>query len=240
MVIANFVMEIGLESEMPTYSGGLGVLAGDFAFSLADLGVPAVFVTLIYRKGYAMQKLDMAAGQLDSEASLDPGRFLKPLDVHVDLEIGGRPQRVTAWEYRASGKAEVPVLFLDTDIAQNDPAVGQVTDRLYGGDPRYRLEQEMVLGIAGYRMLKALGYDVEVCHLNESHAALLTVELLREYGNRQEVKKRCVFTSHTPLPAAGNDVFPLGMVKEVFAHYDWINWDSEAIEGRVDLSLVSR
>jgi starch phosphorylase len=94
------------------------------------------------------------------------------------------------------------------------------------------------LGIAGYRMLRALGYDVEVCHLNESHAALLTVELLREYHNREEVKKRCVFTAHTPLPA-GNDTFPLEMVKEVFAHYAWIDWDSEAIDGRIDLSRLA-
>jgi starch phosphorylase len=238
MVIANFVMEIGLESEMPTYGGGLGVLAGDFALSLADLGIPAVFVTLLYRKGYASQSLDRAAGQLDSEAPMDPGRFLTPLQKYVDLEMCGRPLRVKAWEYRAKGKGQVPVLFLDTDDSRNDSAARQITHRLYGGDPWYRLEQEMVLGIAGYRMLKALDYNIDVYHLNESHAALLVVELLREYGKREEVRKKCVFTAHTPVPA-GYDAFPLAMIKQVFEHYDRVDWDAEATEGRIDLARLA-
>jgi starch phosphorylase len=238
MTVANFVMEIGLESELPTYSGGLGVLAGDFAFSLADLGVPAVFVTLLYRKGYTFQSLDKEAGQLDSEAPMDPGRFLTPLDVHVDFEMAGRPLRVRAWEYRVKGRRDVPVLFLDTDDTHNDTAARQITQRLYGGDPWYRLQQEMVLGVAGFRMLKALGHSIDVYHLNESHAALLIVELLKELGGRENVRKKCVFTAHTPVPA-GYDAFPLAMVKQIFQHYDWVDWDAEATEGRIDLSRLA-
>lgn len=238
MTIANFVMEIGLQSEMPTYSGGLGVLAGDFALSLADLGIPAVFVTLLYRKGYTAQSLDRNAGQLDSEAPMDPGRFLTPLQKSVEFEMAGRYLRVNAWEYRVKGKGQVPVLFLDTDDSRNDQDRRQITYRLYGGDPWYRLQQEMVLGIAGYRMLKELGYNIDVYHLNESHAALLTVELLREYGKKDLVREKCVFTAHTPV-AAGYDAFPLAMIKQIFEHYDWVDWDAEVIGGRIDLSRLA-
>ncbi len=238
IVIANFVMEMGLDNRLPTYSGGLGILAGDFALSLADMGEPAVFVTLLYKQGYISQKLDKAVGQLDSDAPLNPEELLRPLDKYAELEIAGKMQKVRAWEYRAKGKGEVPLLFLDTDIEENDPAVRQITGRLYDGDPWHRLEQEMVLGIAGYRMLKVQGYNVDVYHLNESHAALLIVELLRECGDVKEVKKKCVFTSHTPVPAA-HDSFPLAMIRKIFEHYDWIDWEREAIEGRVHFARLA-
>src|SRR5207245_1369668 len=163
-----------------------------------------------YKKGYTSQKHDKAAGQVDSDAPLEPEQVLKPLAKHADFEIAGKMQRVSAWEYPAKSKSEVPGLFLDTDLEENDPAVRQITGKLYDGDPRHRLEQEMVLGVGGYSMLKVQGYNVDVYHLNESHAALLVVELLREYGDMKEVKKRCVFTSHTPVPAA-QDSFPLDM-----------------------------
>ncbi len=238
MIIANFVMEMGLEGEMPTYSGGLGVLAGDFALSFADMGVPAVFVTLLYRGGYVAQELDRNSGQLDGEKSMDPTRFLKPLDKSVDLEMAGRHVKVNAWEYVIQSKSRVSVVFLDTDDSSNDPAGREVTRRLYGGDPWYRLEQEAVLGVAGYRMLKALGYGVDVYHLNESHAALLTTELLREFGKKEAVRERCVFTAHTPV-AAGYDAFPVAMIKQMFEHYDWIDWNVEENEGRIDLSQLA-
>jgi starch phosphorylase len=240
MVIANFVMEIGLDNRLPTYSGGLGILAGDFALSLADLGEPAVFVTLFCKRGYTSQKLDKAAGQLDSDAAFNPesSQLLRPLEKYADFEIAGKLQKVRAWEYRAKGKGEVPILFLDTDVEENDPAVRQITARLYDGDPWHRLEQEMVLGIGGYRMLKVQGYNVDVYHLNESHAALLIVELLREYGDVKEVKRRCVFTTHTPVPAA-QDSFPLDMIRQIFEHYNGIEWEGETTEGRVHFARLA-
>ena len=239
MTVANFVMEIGIENEIPTYSGGLGVLAGDAALSFADLGFPAVFVTLLYKMGYTSQKLDRSAGQIDFDAPWDYRKLLTPLGTYVDIEISGRVQRVGAWQYLISGKQDVPVVFLDTDVEGNDPATREISDRLYGGDHWHRLMQEMVLGIAGYRMLQAMGRPIEIYHLNESHAALLVVELMREYREIAEIKKRCVFTAHTPVPA-GYDAFSLTMIKQAFAHYDWVNWEAETTPDReVDLSRIA-
>jgi len=239
MTIANFVMEIGIENEIPTYSGGLGVLAGDAAFSFADLGFPAVFVTLLYKKGYTSQKLDRSAGQIDMDQPWDYKKFLTPLGTYVDVEISGKVQRVGAWQYLIPGKRDVPVLFLDADIEGNDPATREISGRLYGGDHWYRLMQEMVLGIGGYRMLQAMGRAIDIYHLNESHAALLVVELMRQHREIAEVKKRCVFTSHTPVPA-GHDFFSLTMIKEAFTHYDWVNWEAEATPQReIDLSRIA-
>jgi starch phosphorylase len=239
VTVANFVMEIGIKNEIPTYSGGLGVLAGDAAFSFADLGLPAVFVTLLYKMGYTSQKLDLFAGQIDSDSPWDYRELLTPLGTYVDVQLAGKVQKVGAWQYLISGKREVPVLFLDTDVEGNDPATREITDRLYGGDHWHRLMQEMVLGIGGYRMLQALGRTVDIYHLNESHAALLVVELKRAHREMTEVKKRCVFTAHTPVPA-GYDAFPVAMMKDAFKRYDWVDWDAEATpEGKVDLSRLA-
>ena len=236
---AVFVMEMALRKEIPTYSGGLGILAGDFAISLAEKGVPAVFVTLVYKKGYTSQKLDRHFGQLDSEVSFDPARFLSPLTKRVQVEILNRSVWVEAWEYRIKGKTEVPVLFLDTDLPDNDEEARRITDRLYGGDLWHRLIQEMVLGIGGYRMLKALGIDSDIYHMNEGHSAFVTTELLREFKDDvAEVRKRCVFTTHTSVPA-GFDIFPLSMVKRAFESYHWINWDAESEDGRLNMSRLA-
>jgi starch phosphorylase len=232
-------MEIGVKNEIPTYSGGLGILAGDAAFSFAELGIPAVYVTLLYKKGYTSQKLDRSAGQIDLDAPWDYRRLLTPLETVVDVELAGRVQKVGAWRFLISGRQNVPVLFLDTDLEGNDPATREITDRLYSGDHWHRLMQEMVLGVGGYRMLRALGRKVDIYHLNEGHAAFLVVELIREYREIAEVKRRCVFTAHTPVPA-GYDAFPLPMMREAFAHYDWVNWEAEATpEGKVDLSRLA-
>jgi glycogen phosphorylase len=239
VTVANFVMEMGIENEIPTYSGGLGVLAGDAAFSFADLGFSAVFVTLLYKLGYTSQKLDRYSGQIDFEAPWDYNKLLTPLGTFVNVEISGKVQRIGAWQYLISGKRDVPVLFLDTDLEGNDPAMRGISDRLYGGDHWHRLMQEMVLGIGGYRMLQALGLPIDIYHLNESHAALLVVELMRQYREVPEIKKRCVFTAHTPVPA-GYDAFPMAMIKEAFAHYDWVNWEAEATPHReIDLSHMA-
>jgi starch phosphorylase len=237
MATALFVMEIGLDNRIPTYSGGLGMLAGDMAFSFADLGVPGVFVTLLAENGYTLQKLDQEAGQVDLENRWDFRRILTRVDKQAQVEVGGKVQRIGAWEYKIPGKLETRVLFLDTNFPENDQRVREATHTLYAGDPWIRLMQEFVLGVGGYRILKTLGEKISVYHLNESHAAFVITELLRENGSIESIKRRCAFTTHTPIPA-GNDVFPLAMVKELFADGS-MNWDQEATDGMINLSKLA-
>ena len=238
MKTAIFVMEIGVASHIPTYCGGLGVLAGDLAFSFADLGLPATFVTLLSRNGYGFQKLDRENGQLDSPQPWDYARILSPTGARADVELGSTVQKVGAWEYKIPGKAETSVLFLDTDFPENDKSVREATERLYGGEIRHRMLQDIILGIGGYRILKALGRDVDVYHLNESHAAFATVELLRDTGSPEATRQRCAFTTHTPL-AAGNDVFPLATVEEALSKCPWVDWAKESVDGSISLSRLA-
>lgn len=215
--IAYFSMEIGLMKEMPTYSGGLGVLAGDTLKSSADLGLPLVAVTLISRKGYLRQALDIQGLQTVFPAEWDPSRLLTPLPERVIVDIGGRKVVVRAWLYRLHSLAggEVPIIFLDTDIEENIPQDREITHYLYGGDERYRLKQEMVLGLCGVRMLDALGFKIRKYHMNEGHSSLLVLELLRRRGMSVDaVKERCIFTTHTPVDAA-YDKFPYELVGEL-------------------------
>ena len=227
-VIAYFSMEIGLDAAMPTYSGGLGVLAGDSLRAAADLGLPMVGVSLLHRKGYFRQRLDPFGRQTELPCPWDPESLLEPMPPRVVVSIEGRPVTVRAWRYRTQGVGgrEVPIFFLDTSLPENDERDRALTDELYGGDGRYRLCQEVVLGIGGVAMLRALGFgDVRVFHMNEGHSGLLTLALLEEQcGERglaaateadiEAVRQRCVFTIHTPV-AAGHDRFPLSLVQEV-------------------------
>ena len=231
-------MEIGVASHIPTYCGGLGVLAGDLAFSFADLGLPATFVTLLSRNGYGFQKLDRENGQLDSPQPWDYARILSPTGARADVELGSTVQKVGAWEYKIPGKAETSVLFLDTDFPENDKSVREATERLYGGEIRHRMLQDIILGIGGYRILKALGRDVDVYHLNESHAAFATVELLRDTGSPEATRQRCAFTTPTPL-AAGNDVYPLATVEEALSKCPWVDWAKESVDGSISLSRLA-
>ncbi len=222
--IAYFTMEIGLVPDIPTYVGGLGVLAGDSLRAAADLGLPIVGVTLLYRKGYFRQELDAQGRQTEHPAAWSPNGRLRALEPRVSVPVEGRKVVVRAWEFEIRAPAgRVPVLFLDTDLEENDPIDRRLTDELYGGDHRYRLCQEIILGIAGRRMLRALGYRVSCFHMNEGHAFLLTVELLSEHicDERSEalderalrsVRSRCVFTTHTPIPA-GHDRFAIEHVR---------------------------
>ncbi len=230
--IAYFSMEIGLADELPTYSGGLGVLAGDTVRSAADGGVPMVAMTLVHRKGYFRQRLDAAGQQTEEAASWDPAGRLAELPARVHLSLGGRDVQLRAWQFDVQGAAGhvVPVLLLDTDLPENAEADRAITDHLYGGDLRYRLMQEAVLGIGGVRMLRALGYDaLRRYHMNEGHAALLVIELGYEEMLRRglpevthevalAVRPLCVFTTHTPV-SAGHDQFPLSLVQEVITDY---------------------
>ena len=226
--IAYFTMEIALETKMPTYSGGLGVLAGDTIRSAADLKVPLVAVSLLHRKGYFQQRLDDNGNQTEAAVSWNPQDFLAELPGRAMVHIEGREVHLRAWRYDAEGisGSVVPVYFLDADLPENGEWDRQLTGSLYGGDNYYRLCQEVILGIGGVRMLAALGHDgIQRFHMNEGHAALLTVELLDRAAKRagrdkingediETVRQQCVFTTHTPVPA-GHDQFPLDIVRRL-------------------------
>lgn len=226
--IAYFSMEIGLEAGMPTYSGGLGVLAGDTIRSAADLNVPMVAITLLHRKGYFYQRLDANGGQSEEPAEWVVNDFLVELPQRVSVTIGGRTVQLRCWRYDVTGVSgfTVPVYFLDSDLPDNEEWDRTLTHFLYGGDKHYRLCQEVILGMGGVRMLRALGYQhIARFHMNEGHASLLTVELLDEESRKtnghasihdavEAVRQQCLFTTHTPV-AAGHDQFPMELVSRV-------------------------
>jgi len=226
--IAYFSMEIAIDEDMPTYSGGLGVLAGDTIRSAADLSVPLVGVTLLHRKGYFYQYLDENGWQREESVQWVIEDYLKALPQRAAVIIEGRNVVIRPWirEVIGIGGFKVPVYFLDTDLAENNMQDRSLTDYLYGGDQRYRLCQEILLGIGGARILRSLGYEyIKRFHMNEGHASLLTLELLEEEMEKagrtkisrddiESVRKKCIFTTHTPVPA-GHDQFPMKLVKDV-------------------------
>ncbi len=217
--IAYFSMEIGLESDIPTYSGGLGVLAGDVIRSSADLLIPMVAVTLVNRKGYVRQRLTPQGDQIDLPGEWDPGAHMRELPQRVTVRIGDANVAIRAWlyDYWSPVGGLVPVFFLDTDLPENAPEDRGITDHLYGGDQEYRLKQAVVLGIGGARMLAAQGIRVGKYHINESHSSLLTLELLRQPGMDEErVQTQCIFTTHTPV-AVAFEKFPREMAVRLLA-----------------------
>ena len=230
--IAYLTMEIALEADIPTYSGGLGILAGDAARSAADLGLPMVFVTLASRDGYLHQDLDSQGCQTESPDRWDPATRATALPAMVAVEIERRQVWIRPWLYvlQRPGARSVPVLLLDTDLGENDAADRGISGRLYGGDTAMRLRQEIVLGIGGEMMLAALGFEIATYHLNEGHAALLPLALLRRYPLRlghvedavpydiERVVERCVFTTHTPI-AAGHDRFDYALVEALLGDF---------------------
>ncbi len=221
-------MEIGLETGMPTYSGGLGVLAGDTVRAAADLKVPMVGMTLLHRKGYFYQRLDSSGWQIEEPVDWVVGDFLMKMPQRVTVSIEGRTVHLGAWTYEVKGAGDfgVPVYFLDADVPENSEWDRTLTHYLYGGDQHYRLCQEVILGIGGVRMLRAIGYqDLQRFHMNEGHSSLLALELLDEEAQRSgrqsparedvdAVRRKCVFTTHTPVPA-GQDQFPTDLVNRV-------------------------
>ena len=226
--IAYFSMDVAIDSDIPTYSGGLGILAGDMLRSAADLGVPMVAVSLLHRKGYFDQRLDAQGNQLESPSKWSPENRLESLPQRVSIAIEGRNVVVRAWKYLFHGVTgdTVTHLLLDTDVDGNEPWDRTLTDHLYGGDERYRLCQEAILGFGGLAFLHALGYsNVHVFHMNEGHSAFLTLALLEERSATrlkhrvseteiEAVRQQCVFTTHTPVPA-GHDRFPETLVRQV-------------------------
>jgi starch phosphorylase len=252
--IAYFSMEIGLSNHIPTYSGGLGVLAGDTIRSAADIGVPLIAVTLLHRNGYFHQHLDKNGMQSEEPVAWPIDDFLTLLDTTTTVEIEGRSVKIRVWKYEVTGVTgqKIPVYFLDTDVPENSPEDRELTNFLYGGDKRYRLCQEVVLGIGGFKMLRALGYDnIAKFHLNEGHAALLTLALLEEQilsssskdtiseNVLESVRSRCVFTTHTPVPA-GHDRFSVELAQQVLGaqKWHWLNLCEQTTElNMTDLAL---
>jgi starch phosphorylase len=220
-LVAYFSMEIAINPAMPTYSGGLGMLAGDTLRSAADLGVPLVAFTLAHRKGYFQQHLNGSGEQSEEVQPWNPADFCKEEPARITVSVEDRIVTVRAWRYELVGRYGhvVPIYLLDTDLDGNSGWDRGLTDHLYGGDTNYRLQQEIVLGMGGARMANALGLTVNVYHMNEGHAALLTLALLEGQlgggplgaatdSDIAQVRRKCVFTTHTPVPA-GHDRFSM-------------------------------
>lgn len=252
--IAYFSMEIGLDARMPTYSGGLGVLAGDTIRSAADLKVPMVAVTLLYRRGYFHQRLDASGWQSEEPVEWTLGDFVREEPRRISVALEGRTVHLRSWRYDVEGISgfTVPVYFLDADLPENSEWDRTLTHFLYGGDLHYRLCQEMLLGVGGVRMLRAMGYeDIERFHMNEGHSSLLTLELLDEAAraagrtavirdDAEAVREKCVFTTHTPVPA-GHDQFPLDLARQVIGHRpDFFDLkDIYSYEGRLNMTYLA-
>lgn len=226
--VAYFSAEFGLHESLPIYSGGLGVLAGDHLKSASDLGIPLVGVGLLYRRGYFRQYLNRDGWQQELHHAYDFDRLPLKIETRegqparITIDIAERT--VTAQIWRAQ-VGRIPLLLLDTDLPENDPVSRQLTDELYGGDLRHRIQQEILLGMGGYRALRTMGHEPTVYHLNEGHSAFLALERIREGIEKkglsfdealEMVRASSVFTTHTPVPA-GNDVFSEELVKEHFS-----------------------
>lgn len=243
---AYFSMEIGIHPDIRTYSGGLGILAGDTVKSCADLNVPLVAVSLLYKKGYFFQKLDEQGNQQELPFEWNPKKFLKLLNKKVSVTIENRTVYIQAWHYNVKGVSgyRTPVIFLDTDIPENSEFDRSLNHHLYGGDKRYRFAQEIVLGIGGVRMLKELGYHrISRYHMNEGHSSLLILELLNQRKKEQEpiwdidgVRRMCVFTTHTPVPA-GHDKFSYDLVGQMLGDFIPIDF-LKSIAGEDELNMT--
>jgi starch phosphorylase len=248
--IAYFSMEIALREDIPTYAGGLGVLAGDTVRSAADLDVPLVAVSLVSRAGYFRQEIDSQGRQLEHDDLWEPQRFARPLGAKIALAIEAREVWVRSWLYTVQGLRghRRPVILLDTDLEENHSEDRELTHRLYGGDEVYRLKQEMVLGIGGVRMLRALGFRIRQYHLNEGHSAFLALELLRRFARSANeagpgsiydvprVRELCSFTTHTPVET-GHDQFPYELVRRVMGDFIELN-ELEALAGPERLNMT--
>lgn len=237
--VAYFSMEIGLTERLPTFAGGLGMLAADLMRSCADLDTAAACITMRWQHGYQKQTPNGDGTVRHEEYSWDPAaEGLTPLTQHVIVHVEGRAVHVGGWMLELHGaKGVVPIYFLDTDLPVNHPEDRAITRNLYGGDQAMRITQELILGVGGVRMLRALGVsDVGTYHMNEGHCAFLTLELLKEREfNDDAVRASCAFTTHTPV-AAGHDVFPYDLANRIVG--DMLPWHIKKLAGEQSLSMT--
>ncbi len=239
--IAYFSMEVGLTNDIPTYAGGLGTLAGDAIRSSADLKLPLIAVTLISKRNYFKQKLDQNGRQSEQPREWNPEIFMTLLPNEVYVQIEGRSVKVKAWlyKYQSIAGGVVPVLFLDTDFETNAPQDRELAFYLYGGDERYRLKQEAILGFGGVRILDSLGFKVRKYHMNEGHSSLLSVELLHNNGmDAEKVRELCVFTTHTPVEA-GHDKFSYDLVGSVLGTADFATLNHYGGSDRLNMTFLA-
>jgi starch phosphorylase len=229
-LVAYFCAEFGLHESLPIYSGGLGILAGDHCKAASDLAIPFVAVGMLYRQGYFNQTIDGQGKQIAhyaptafSHLPLQPARDDAGQELHVHVAIAERRVTLKVWEAKAG---HIRMFFLDSDVPDNSPMDRSITYQLYGGDIHTRIQQEIVLGIGGVRALRALGLQPSVWHINEGHAAFLTVERIREHVERgmdfdtalEVVAAGTVFTTHTPV-SAGHDIFDRHLMETYFGEY---------------------
>jgi len=216
--IAYFSAEIGLSSDIPTYSGGLGVLAGDHIKASADNGLNMVAITLLYKEGYFKQEIDDQGLQKEFYPSFDYDKYFELLPKQVSIKLRGRNILINVYKYIYFGekKHSIPIYFLDTNIPENHEDDQKITLRLYSGDSDHRVLQESILGFGGIRLLEELGHtNIHKYHMNEGHCSFLTLELLRKYNNNEQlVKEKCHFTTHTPVPA-GHDQFQISNCQKI-------------------------
>jgi len=217
--IAYFTAEIGLWSELHTYSGGLGVLAGDHVKSAADAELPLVAMSLLYREGYGKQHLDANGEQTESYAPIDPADHLVDTGHVIQLPLDDETLYANIWKTNVKGVSGhvVPVYFLDTHHPNNSASFIGLGSRLYGGDDQTRIRQEYLLGVGGVRALQMLGHDFDGMHLNEGHCTFAMLEMLNQGWTRESLAKRTLFTTHTPVPA-GHDRFDWTTVESVIGH----------------------
>lgn len=202
--VAYFCMEMAIDQSLHTYSGGLGFLAGSHMLSAGALNLPMVGVSILWSQGYGEQSIT-AANEIDITYTHRTYNFLKDIGVTVDVTMFGEVVKVKALLLEPKTFGTVPCYFLTTDIPENTQAQRELTYKLYASEEKTRICQEVVLGVGGYRALKAAGLQIDTIHMNEGHALPAAFELLKDYGqNMDEVRKRLVFTTHTPV-AAGNE-----------------------------------
>jgi alpha-glucan phosphorylase len=230
-LIAYFSAEYGIDEIIPIYSGGLGILSGDHLKSASDLGLPFVAVGLLYKNGYFNQKIDGYGTQKTEYTNIDldnlpilPVKDENGEDLIIDVDFPDRKLYLKIWKIVVG---RISLYLMDSDIDKNIAEDRVVTLRLYGGDQEMRIRQEIVLGIAGIKLLKRLGLKPAVCHMNEGHSAFLTLEVIKDIMEEKQVsfevaKSMCsaktVFTTHTPVPA-GNDIFPMELMDKYFSNF---------------------
>jgi starch phosphorylase len=237
--VAYISMEIGLDSNIPTYSGGLGVLSGDTVRSAADLEIPMVGICLCYSSGYFYQLFNEVGEQKEKEIEWSFYYEFDRVEKPITIKIQDKEIKISAWLYRVVGQSGhiIPIYLLTTDVVGNEDWQRKLTAALYDSTSRWhRIVQEMILGLGGVKLLKSLGYNnIKVYHINEGHGAFATLELLKELGDIEKVKQSVVFTTHTPVPA-GHDKFSYDLVRDVFR--DELPSNIKELGGKNELNMT--